>query len=138
VPLLAARSVRLVADRAARWLRIAREAAEQCGRPDLPEVTDPTRLPDFLAGRPPGAPLVVCQPDAPESLLDACRSLAGAPDVTLLLGGEGGLTEEETDRLAAAQARFVSLGPRLLRAPTAALAAVAILQAGLAAGPGGR
>jgi 16S rRNA (uracil1498-N3)-methyltransferase len=138
VPLLAARSVRQVSNRAGRWLRIVREAAEQCGRPDLPEVTIPTSLPDFLAGRPTGAPLVVCQPGAAESLLAACRSLAAAPGVTLLLGGEGGFTDEETSRLAAVQARFVSLGPRLLRAPTASLAAVAILQAGLAAAPGER
>jgi 16S rRNA (uracil1498-N3)-methyltransferase len=131
-PLLATRSVRQVSDRDARWLRIAREAAEQCGRSDLPELRRPIGLSDFLAGTPAGEALLVCDPGAAESLLEATRTLAGGTGVTLLLGGEGGFTEEETRRLAAACARFVSLGPRRLRALTASLAAMAILQAGLA------
>jgi 16S rRNA (uracil1498-N3)-methyltransferase len=57
--------------------------------------------------------------------------------VTLLLGGEGGLSAGEVEALRAASARMVSLGPRLLRAATASLAALAVLQAGLGAGPPG-
>jgi 16S rRNA (uracil1498-N3)-methyltransferase len=61
-------------------------------------------------------------------LVRACRALASASALTLVVGGEGGLSAEEIDRVTLSGGRLVSLGPRLLRAETAALAALAVLQ----------
>jgi 16S rRNA (uracil1498-N3)-methyltransferase len=132
VPLLAERSVRRVAERAARWARIMQEAAEQCGRPDLPALHAPVALDEFLEGPAAGRPLVVCAPEAGQTLLAAARAAAGAARLTLLVGAEGGLSPEETEQLERRGALFASLGPHLLRTPTASLAALAVLQAGLA------
>jgi 16S rRNA (uracil1498-N3)-methyltransferase len=127
VPLVAERSVRQVTDRAPRWARIMQEAAEQCGRADLPELHDPVTLGEFLAARAPDSPLVVCAPGARVSLLAAARGMAGAPRVTLLVGAEGGLSPVETEELERRGAVAASLGPHLLRTPTASLAALAVL-----------
>jgi 16S rRNA (uracil1498-N3)-methyltransferase len=55
--------------------------------------------------------------------------LVCATTVTVLVGGEGGLSLEEVDRVRSVGGQLVTLGPRLLRAETAALAALAVLQA---------
>ena len=60
-----------------------------------------------------------------------CGGLGRPPTITLLVGGEGGLNSGEVEALRSRGARLVWLGPRLLRAETAALAALAILQASL-------
>ncbi|MFB3820107.1 MAG: 16S rRNA (uracil(1498)-N(3))-methyltransferase [Candidatus Methylomirabilales bacterium] len=133
VPLLAERSVRQAVERAPRWARIMREAAEQCGRADLPALHAPLPLGQFLAALAPDSPLVVCAPEAGQGLLAAARAVAGASRVTLLVGAEGGLSDAETRQLQGRGALFASLGPHLLRTPTAALAALAVLQAGLSA-----
>ncbi|MBW3547185.1 MAG: 16S rRNA (uracil(1498)-N(3))-methyltransferase [Actinobacteria bacterium] len=121
VPFLAARSVvRWDGERADRHLRrlrrVAREAAMQCRRAHLPEVTDLTDF-DAAAGRP-GAAL-------------AC--LGGQPPTlhqpTVLVGPEGGWSDEERSR----GLPEVGIGPHILRAETAAIA-VATLLGGLRAG----
>jgi 16S rRNA (uracil1498-N3)-methyltransferase len=61
----------------------------------------------------------------------ACRELQGVSSLTLLVGGEGGLSQAEVEWLRSYGARLASLGPRILRAETAALAALAIIQATL-------
>jgi 16S rRNA (uracil1498-N3)-methyltransferase len=58
-----------------------------------------------------------------------CPALATASAATVVVGGEGGLSAEEVERVRGRGGRLVSLGPRLLRAETAALAALAVLQA---------
>lgn len=142
VPLEASRGVRRGSGQAARWLRIVTEAAEQCGRTELPELAAPCPLEAFLGGRPAEQPLLVCADQAgAEPLLGLCADLGGRPALSLLVGGEGGFTESELAACAAAGARAVRLGPRLLRAETAALAALAVVQALLGdwgpPGPGG-
>ena len=59
----------------------------------------------------------------------ACRELRDTSSLVLLIGGEGGLSPSEVERLRSRGARLTWLGPRLLRAETAALAALAIIQA---------
>ncbi|HEU0100132.1 MAG TPA: 16S rRNA (uracil(1498)-N(3))-methyltransferase [Allosphingosinicella sp.] len=97
------------------------EAAEQCERTALPELAEPLRLGALLADWP-----------AERSLLFADES-GGGPltaepgPAAILVGPEGGFTAEERAAIRALpQARPVSLGPRILRADTAALAAVAL------------
>ena len=81
------------------------------------------RLGGAAAGLPPAR-------DA-QPLLLACEDFRGAPGLTLVLGGEGGLSPDEVEELKRAGARLVSLGPRRLRAETATVAALAVLQASL-------
>jgi 16S rRNA (uracil1498-N3)-methyltransferase len=113
-------------ERARRWRRIAEEAARQCGRADVPEVATPASLAARLAEAPPGFGLLVFHGDGAASL----AALAPAPGGWIaIVGPEGGLTAEEVAACEAAGARRVSLGPRILRAETAAIVAVALLQA---------
>lgn len=133
VPLEGERSVRRAsAARVPRWLRIVQEAAEQCGRRDLPAIEPARGLEEFLLNHPPSTPLVAC--DAGEGsrpLLAVCRELRGSSTITLLVGGEGGLSPAEVERLRSHGALLAWLGPRILRVETAALAALGIIQASL-------
>ena len=114
-------------ERAERWRRIAAEAARQCGRADVPEVAEPAELAAALAAVPVGHRLVVLH--GPGGLPLEALGLAGAPGVALVVGPEGGLTEGELAACEAAGAVRGALGPRTLRAETAAIAGLAVLQA---------
>jgi 16S rRNA (uracil1498-N3)-methyltransferase len=114
-------------ERAERWRRIAGEAARQCGRADVPEVAEPARLAAALAAVPAGHRLVVLH--GPGGLPLEALGLAGAPGVALVVGPEGGWTEGELAACQAAGAVRGALGPRTLRAETAAIAGLAVLQA---------
>ena len=130
VPLEGERSVRRAAGREPRWVRVARESAEQCGRRDVPELAPLSSLEEFLREHPPGIPLLVCEAgEGDRPLAEVCRDLGDVASLGLLVGGEGGLSPGEIERLRSRNAILVSLGPRLLRADTAALTALAVLQA---------
>jgi len=129
VPCEGERSVRRPAERLDRWRRIIQEAAEQCGRRELPTLSPVLPLDGFLRVRSP-APLVVCVATTDSApLRQVCRRLGGASDLTLLVGGEGGFADAELAQLRAEGAVLASLGPRLLRTDTAAVAALAVIQA---------
>lgn len=108
------------------------EAAEQCGGTFVPEVGDLHRLDRMLADWPKDRQLMFCD----EGLAGHAATLAGdlprgAP-WAILIGPEGGFSEAERARLAALpQAHAVSLGPRILRADTAAVAAMTLWQRAL-------
>ena len=105
------------------------EAAEQCERLDLPNLAAPAALADVLAERGPDAPLLACveRAEGAVPLAEALRAVDETADVLLFIGPEGGFTAQEKDRLADHPAvRPVSLGPRILRAETAALAALSL------------
>jgi 16S rRNA (uracil1498-N3)-methyltransferase len=115
--------------KASHWQAVAVGACAQCGRNRVPEVAAVSTLAEWFARRPaaPGAgPRVLLDAEGEHCLRELPRS-EGA--VTLLAGPEGGLTPEE--RAAALRAGFVGvrLGPRILRTETAALAALAAMQA---------
>ncbi len=137
---LGCRRVRLVLTRrtqgdhanVARLSAIATEAAEQTGRLDVPEILPPLRLDALLDGWDPGRALLFC--DEGGEARPALEALAGraAERWAVLIGPEGGFDPAERDRLRAAP--FVtpaSLGPRILRADTAAIAALTLWQAQL-------
>jgi 16S rRNA (uracil1498-N3)-methyltransferase len=106
-----------------RWQRIAQAAAQQCRRPDLPEVTPPRQLGEVLQAAPTGLRLMLYEGAAPP-----LRSvLAAHQAIELLVGPEGGLDPQEVDAATAAGFIPCSLGPRILRAETAALAALAVV-----------
>jgi 16S rRNA (uracil1498-N3)-methyltransferase len=129
VPLLGARSVRRVNTWRERWQRILQEAAEQCGRRELPVLDPVLPLEEFL-GAPGAAPLLVCEAgEGSAPLPELCRRLRGAPALTLLVGAEGGFADTEAGALRRQGALLAGLGPRLLRTDTAAVAALAVVQA---------
>ena len=124
VPFTSARSVarELSAAKRERWSKIAREAAETARRGAVPRIDEPVPWGALFArldGR-----IVVCWEEATgPHLLDASRD----GDVSLVVGPEGGLTAEEIDTARHGDAAIASLGRRILRAETAAIAAVATL-----------
>jgi 16S rRNA (uracil1498-N3)-methyltransferase len=105
---------------------IAVEAAEQCGRTRLPEIAEPVSLKQLLADRDTTRTLYFADEGGGEPAAEAFRR---APAL-ILTGPEGGFTDEERFAIRAAEnAVAVSLGPRILRAETAALASLAAYMA---------
>ena len=106
------------------------EAAEQCGGTFVPEVTDLMRLDRVLADWPEGRQLMFC--DEAEVGSAARLGAASGEAWAILIGPEGGFSEAERERLKALPfAHVVSLSPRVLRADTAAVAALTIWQQAL-------
>ena len=123
----AARSVARLDDarrgaRIAKYQAIARAAARQSGRAQVPEIGAATGLAAALAALPGGGHRLVLDPAS-----DAALEVGDATDVTIASGPEGGLTSDERDQLAGFAP--LGLGPRVLRAETAPLVAVALIRA---------
>ncbi|KJC58295.1 16S rRNA methyltransferase [Bradyrhizobium sp. LTSPM299] len=110
------------------------EAAEQCGIISLAEMADPVPLGRLLASRDPARLLVFC--DEAAEVTDPVQALRAATaanaGIDVLIGPEGGFAEEER-ALLTRQPNILrlALGPRILRADTAAVAALALVQAAL-------
>jgi 16S rRNA (uracil1498-N3)-methyltransferase len=106
------------------------EAAEQSERLSVPELRSPEALDRVLSAWPPERPLIVCdESGAGEPIGEAVRRLTATP-AAFLVGPEGGFGQTELDALD--KLSFVTrigLGPRVLRAETAAVAALAVFQA---------
>lgn len=101
------------------------EAAEQCGRTALPELVEPVKLATMLRDWPAERALFFADETGGAPALEAMRSHAGA--AAILIGPEGGFDGEEREAIRALpQAVGISLGPRILRAETAAAAAVSL------------
>jgi 16S rRNA (uracil1498-N3)-methyltransferase len=97
------------------------EAAEQCGRTALAGIDEPLKLDTFLRNRDPARTLFFADETGGEP---AATAFSPGPAL-ILTGPEGGFTPEEAAAIRAAlNARAISLGPRILRAETAALAAI--------------
>ena len=122
--------------RAERMRLLAIEAAEQCGRCDVPEVREAAPLAALLDGWPEDRRLVFCDESGRgrpivEFLIEA-RDGGAAGRWAVLIGPEGGFSEQERARLRSRPfVHPVDLGPRLLRAETAAIAALACWQAAI-------
>ncbi len=101
------------------------EAAEQCGRTALPEVSAPMKLDRFLVDFPEGRTLFFADESGGVAFADAVRNHPGP--AAILIGPEGGFADHERDMIRAHSAAVpVSLGPRILRADSAAIAAVSV------------
>ena len=108
------------------------EAAEQCGILSIAEVAEPMALDRYLGQREPQRLLVFC--DEAADVENPLRALQGyqtaAAGIDILIGPEGGFAEEERAILSRQPLTLrLSLGPRILRADTAAVAALALVQA---------
>lgn len=123
--------VRLAPERAERrsahWRAIAVHAAQQSGRTRVPAVRDVENLDTWLS-RPAAGPGIFLSPQA-ESSLSALAPPEPEETVRLLVGPEGGFAPREVERARAAGFVGLRLGPRVLRAETAALVALSALQA---------
>ncbi len=110
--------------RLAKYRAQVRSAARQCGRAHMPEIDHAGDLATAIADLPDTGARVVLDPSSDEAL-----SVEGdAVDVTITSGPEGGLTAAELEQLAEAGFASAGLGPRVLRAETAPMVAVALIR----------
>jgi 16S rRNA (uracil1498-N3)-methyltransferase len=129
-PIAAQRSVvKLSAERAEKrrehWQNIVISACEQSGRAIVPEVAAPLTLADWLGTSPQAVTRITLSPTASQTLQDLPKPTG---EICLLIGCEGGLTENELDLATTHDFIPVRLGNRILRTETAALAALAAMQ----------
>ena len=110
--------------RVERWRRIAHEAAKQSRRADVARVSEVAPLKEALAETWDGTKLLLAENERVVMLRDA---LAAVERVALAVGPEGGWAAEEEQMFAASGWQAVSLGPRILRAETAAIAGTAVV-----------
>ncbi len=144
VPLITERTIMKVKDeekRSERWRKIAREAAMQSGRPDIPKVETIQPFRDFILSLDPG-PLTLA-PDSsapgPQTLFllpweegtipikHVLRQTPGAQNIVVLIGPEGGFSRTEADLAKQRDFHLVSLGPNILRTETAAVAVLSMI-----------
>ncbi|MBI5630057.1 MAG: 16S rRNA (uracil(1498)-N(3))-methyltransferase [Elusimicrobia bacterium] len=146
IPILTPRSVVLLRDnkriesKMERWRRILMAAAKQCQRAELPELREPldfSRALEDCAGQ--GASFLAWErlsgaaaPKLGEELARARQASPGRLRVNLFIGPEGGFSQDEAGLAQSRGVILVGLGPRVLRAETAALAACALV--GLSSG----
>ena len=114
--------------RVERWRRIAREAAQQSRRDVAPEVRNPEKL-DKAIGEAPRKRIVLAETEREQRLAELVEL---SPDISLAIGPEGGWTESELHVFSQNGWIPASFGPTILRAETAAIAALAVAQAWLA------
>jgi 16S rRNA (uracil1498-N3)-methyltransferase len=132
VPVIASRTDAHLASaavkRADRWRRIALQASEQSRRRSPPEIPNPARLRDIVAV---SAKLKIVLSEGEDQCQLRDIHLAGEDEVLLAIGPEGGWTGEELEMFEKQGWLAASLGPTILRAETAAIAATAITMASL-------
>jgi 16S rRNA (uracil1498-N3)-methyltransferase len=136
VPMIAERTEKHLAQaagkRVERWRRLALEAAKQSRRGDLPEIAEPSRLAEILAGSEGPTPIRILLSETEEDQ-PLLRIFQPTPEATagimLAVGPEGGWTAAEIATFTRSGWRSASLGPRILRVETAVIAALAIVNA---------
>lgn len=135
IPVVARRSEKHLAQAAAkrveRWRRIAHEAAQQSRRSDVPAIHDPAPLAEHIKSASSAARFVLAEQEREITLRAALDEMQSSEDgaeqaLELAIGPEGGWAPEEAALFDANGWRAVSLGPRILRAETAAIAALAV------------
>jgi 16S rRNA (uracil1498-N3)-methyltransferase len=140
IPMIARRSEKHLAQaapaRVERWRRVAREAAKQSRRSDVPAVEEVVSLKSAMQIRAaqPGLNLLLAEQERSNTLYAAMQAglqqpALEKPAVHLAVGPEGGWTAEEEALFAAEGWQAVSLGPRILRAETAGITAMAVVAA---------
>lgn len=121
-PLITQRTIIEPQNRLRRWRQKALSAMKQCGRSVLPEVREPVPFAEFCLRLP--NPAFIAHEEADTPLHEFAATLRLAKEAAVLIGPEGGFTDEEIETAMKNGAEVISLGPRRLRSETAALAAV--------------
>ena len=132
VPLMTERTIVKVKDeerRLARWRKIAREAAMQSNRPDIPLIGPFASFPDFIATQNPDSQTLSLLPweEGTERIKNVLRQNPGVGDIMVLIGPEGGFSIGEAEAAKNRGFHAVSLGPTILRTETAALAVLSMI-----------
>ena len=118
-----------VGEKLKRWSRIALESAQQSGRWDVPEIAPPVTLPDFLASfRKADLNLLLWEGEKRVTIKDVLKGVQEVKSVTVLIGPEGGFSEDEIGKAVEKGFVAVSLGELILRTETAPITALSILQ----------
>ncbi|MDE1177628.1 MAG: RsmE family RNA methyltransferase [Edaphobacter sp.] len=131
-PIIARRSEKHLAQaatkRAERWRRIALEASKQSRRTTIPDIADPQPLATALKEEVSAQRILLSETEQSMTLLSALQaSTSQDASIALAIGPEGGWTAEEMALFTAQGWQHVTLGPRILRAETAAISAIAIV-----------
>jgi 16S rRNA (uracil1498-N3)-methyltransferase len=130
VPFISERSEKVTPERAARrqrrWQRLARESLKSCRRASLPRIEEPQDFPGVLAG--PEVMKIIFWEEERGPGLQGLLGHAPPGSVRALIGPEGGFSAPEVAQAREAGFVTVSLGPRLLKVPTAAAAALTLIQ----------
>ncbi|HKT33288.1 MAG TPA: 16S rRNA (uracil(1498)-N(3))-methyltransferase [Nitrospira sp.] len=114
-----------------RWQRIALEAAQQSERWSVPVIDEPVTISELLTrSKPAASKIVLAERSDGTSLMTVPLPRAG-DEVWLLIGPEGGWNSEELEQVLRDGYTAVTLGPRILRAETAAIATISVLQSRL-------
>lgn len=113
--------------RTARWRRISLEAAKQSGRARLPEIEEPIGFDSLLENRSDELALMFVERGG-RSLAQSLNTSAMPHSLTALVGPEGGWTDEEIQQARDRDWQIITLGGRILRAETAAIAITTLLQ----------
>jgi 16S rRNA (uracil1498-N3)-methyltransferase len=132
VPLVTERAIVKVRDeekRIARWQKIAREAAMQSNRPDMPKVLPIRRLDDYLRAldTAPRTLLLLPWEEGTEPIRNVLRRNPEIQNIVVLIGPEGGFSTTEAESAKTRGFHPVSLGPNILRTETAAIAVLGML-----------
>ncbi len=133
MPFIARRSVavptaRRLESRYQRWMKISREAVKQCGRSQALVIESVAHFEDVLArGQSCDLKLIFWENSSLAEPMESLRDLQ-PKDACLIIGPEGGFDRDEIDRAVASDFRVVSMGPRILRSETAAMAASVMTQ----------
>ncbi|MBI5193486.1 MAG: 16S rRNA (uracil(1498)-N(3))-methyltransferase [Nitrospirae bacterium] len=112
-----------------RWERIALEAAQQSGRRDIPDISQPAILRDFLSSYAKcDLNLLLWEGEKIKRIKDVLRNAGEVKSVTILVGPEGGFSDKEVELAVSSGFIPVSLGELILRTETAPIVALSILQ----------
>ncbi len=112
-----------------RWRRISLEALKQCGRRRLVELTQLLTVGEFIERALDSSEHVLVFSERGGSPIEsALKEAPGASPISALVGPEGGWSDEELSLMEERGCKFVTLGPRVLRAETAAIVAISLLQ----------
>ncbi|MEO0575152.1 MAG: 16S rRNA (uracil(1498)-N(3))-methyltransferase [Pseudomonadota bacterium] len=132
-PIIVSRSVmqldaKRIEKRMQHWHAIIVAATQQCGRSALMRIAPPTSLDALLVETPVDHLRLIADPEAANSLSTVLQNPLSESAVNLIVGPEGGFSDEEMQAACSAGFRPISAGPRVLRTETAAIALVAAIQ----------
>ncbi len=126
IPLITERCLVRETRKVKRWGKIAEEAAEQCGRAVIPDIHGPADIVSLLQGR--ELKGLIFWEEGGLQLAEAIRKADPAGPIHIIIGPEGGLAAEEVRMAEECGLVRATLGKRILRAETAALVSVALVQ----------
>ncbi|HYA85721.1 MAG TPA: 16S rRNA (uracil(1498)-N(3))-methyltransferase [Nitrospirota bacterium] len=132
VPIVTARTIVKIKDegkRIVRWQKIAREAAMQSNRIDIPQIGGIRKFSDFIENLDSGSRQLLLMPweEGTEPIKNILRQKPEAQDIVILIGPEGGYSSAEATAARDKGFRLVSLGPNILRTETAAMAVLSMI-----------